>query len=111
MTGWRKLLVSVVFAAVLPVAAFFVGQYSYSWGARGIQEFLWAPVQIANAGLESLCSSPGSGSFVCPYGQGAHNRLFFSSFFLVYFVLGIMMALAIFALRRPRDSTRLSRGL
>ncbi len=108
MTGRRKFLLSVLFAAVLPIIAFFVGLYSYSWGARGIQEFLWAPVEGAVVGLESLCSSPGSGSFVCPYGQSAHNRLFFSSFFLVYFVIGTAIALAIAALRRPRDGKRLS---
>jgi len=98
----RTVLLATLFAVALPGAIFFMGAYSYSWGAHGIQQILWAPVEATQHGLESLCTAPESGSFVCPYGQGAHNRLFLASFFLVYVLTGAAIAWAFVAHRRRR---------
>src|SRR5262245_29292008 len=100
MVGTRTILVATLCALVLPVAVFFLGAYSYSWGAHGVQQVLWAPAEATQHVLESTCTRPGSGSFVCPFGEGAHNRLFFSSFFAVYVLIGALIAFAVIGIRR-----------
>jgi hypothetical protein len=89
-------------AAVLPIALLFLGLYSFSWGAKEVQQAIWAPAEAGRDVLMSLCSAPKGSSFVCPYSQGQHNRLFFSVFYFVYFVAGVFLAWAFFALRRKR---------
>ena len=89
-------IVSVLFAVLLPVAIFFLGM----WSPAALQRLLWIPAESTRDLLESLCSSPKGSSFVCPFGQGQHNRLFFASFYAAYFVVGIFVAGAVMVLRR-----------
>ena len=98
MNGPRNAVVSVLFAILLPVAIFFLG----AWSPRALQRVLWVPAEVTQDFLASLCASPPGSSFVCPYGQGQHNRLFFTSFYSVYLIIGLLFAGAVVMLRRLR---------
>jgi hypothetical protein len=98
MNGPRKAVVFILFAVLLPVAIFFLG----TWGPDALQRLLWLPAEFTLGLLESLCSSPAGSSFVCPYSQGQHNRLFFTSFYSVYLVVGILIAAVVIVLRPKR---------
>ena len=100
MSGPRKAIVSVLLAALLPVAVFFLGL----WGPDAVQQLLWVPAESTRDALQSLCSSPKGSSFVCLYGEGQHNRLFFTSFYFVYLAIGLLIAGALFALRGKRTA-------
>jgi hypothetical protein len=99
MNGPRKAIVSVLFAVLLPVAIFLLGM----WGPEQLQRLLWIPAEFTRDLLESLCSSPKGSSFVCPYGEGQHNRLFFTSFYSVYLAAGMLIVCAVLVLRRTRS--------
>jgi len=102
MSSSRKLLASVLFATALPIVVFIVGMLSMSWGLFGVPPILAAPAEALSHWIQSLCSDPSSGSFVCPQGQGAYHRLSVLSFFVVYFVIGIALSCAFLILRRRR---------
>ncbi len=98
MSGPLKAVVLVLFAVLLPVGVFFLGM----WGPDALQRILWMPAESTRDMLASLCDSPKGSTFVCPYSQGQHNRLFFTSFYSVYLIVGILFAVAVVALRTHR---------
>jgi len=77
---------------LMPVAAFLVGAISYDVAGGKVTNALWTPPLAVQGMFEAFCTRPFSGSFVCPYSQGQHDRLFATSFFLAYFVIGAVAA-------------------
>lgn len=88
----RLAFVIALTGLAMPVAVFFLGAFLYDGPQSKITNALWAPPLAVQSMFEASCTRPFSGSFVCPYGQGAHNRLFFTSFFLAYFFVGAAVA-------------------
>ena len=107
MSGLRKAIVSVLFAALFPIAIFFLGML----GPDALQRLLWAPAESTRDALLSLCSGPQGSSFVCPYSQGQHNRVFLTSFYFVYFGAGLLiagLAVALYSARRRRAASHVT---
>jgi len=98
MSGRRKTLVSVLFAVLLPFAVITLGML----GPHVLRRFLWAPAELTRDTLQSLCSGAPGSSFVCPYSQGQHNHLFFTSFYLVYLAIGLLIIALVLAFSRRR---------
>jgi hypothetical protein len=74
------------------MAAFFLGASFYEGASSRVTAALWAPPLALQSAFESTCARRFSGTFACPYGQGQHKRLFFTSFFLAYFAIGTALA-------------------
>jgi hypothetical protein len=107
----RIVLVLLLIGAMTPVVAFFLGASLYQGASSRVTNALWAPPLALQSAFESTCTRPLSGTFACPYGQGQHNRLFLTSFVLVYFAVGMAVAgagLSIWRWRR-RPNTSLER--
>jgi hypothetical protein len=107
MSRLRIAIVSVLFAALFPFAILFLGMS----GPDGLQRLMWAPAESTRDALLSLCSGPQGRSFVCPYSQGQHNRVFFTSFYFVYLCVGMLIAglvVALLAVRRRHAASHVT---
>jgi hypothetical protein len=98
MSGRRKAIVSVPFALLLPLAVLTIGML----GSHVLRRVLWAPAERTRDALHSLCSGAPGSSLVCPYSQGEHNQLFFTSFYLVYLAIGLLIIALVLAFSRRR---------
>lgn len=85
----RFIFAVVLGGLVFPIIVFFLGASLYDGHDSRITNALWAPPLAIQSMFEASCTRPLSESFACPYGQGAHNRLFLASFFLAYFPIGV----------------------
>jgi hypothetical protein len=111
MQRLRIVVVLLLIGALTPIVTFFLGASLYEGASSPVTNALWAPPLALQSAFESTCARPFSGTFVCPYSQGQHNRLFFTSFFLVYFAIGTAVAGAGFMIWRwrTRPNTSLER--
>jgi hypothetical protein len=111
MHRFRIVFVLLLVGALAPIGVFFLGASVYDGASSQVTNALWAPPLALQSALESTCARPSSGTFTCPYGQSQHNRLFFASFFLAYFAIGVALAGIIVAIwrRRSRPNTSLER--
>jgi hypothetical protein len=102
MRRLRIVVVLLLIGALTPIGVFFLGASVYEGASSQFTNVLWAPALALQSALESTCSRPSSGTFICPFGQGQHNRLFFASFFLAYFTIGVAVAGIAFTIWRWR---------
>jgi hypothetical protein len=98
MSGRRRTIASVLFALLLPLVVLAIGML----GPHVLRRVLWVPAERTRDALQLLCSGPPGSSLVCPYSQGEHNQLFFTSFYLVYIAIGLLIIALGLAFSRRR---------